>query len=91
MACINCSTEEDHATTLMPCRCCALLDKDESIKNVKWCSVCQAHICSACAKDPVRRTRAFVKDKTEKVVNIVENLMGKKKRADKDDQTETSA
>lgn len=43
------------------CDVCRLLDGDRSIKAVRYCGGCDANLCAACARNPIRRARAALK------------------------------
>jgi len=43
------------------CEVCRLIDKDESIKQVKFCTFCQVNICCECEKRYDRRFFAMLK------------------------------
>ena len=43
------------------CRCCELVDKDITLKPVKYCKVCDALICDLCRFNIIKRTKAFLK------------------------------
>jgi len=58
MSCTNCSS-----VTNSYCRVCQLLDNDNTIKKVKFCGFCNAHICESCEGDIGRRFEAFKKAK----------------------------
>lgn len=73
MSCANCGRwGEDSTDTRMACRVCELIDDDVSIKRVKWCSDCKAHICQECWNDIPRRVAAFAKNVVEKVVDAIQ-------------------
>ena len=41
------------------CGCCVILDRDMSVKPVKWCQMCQAWLCDGCRGNWWRRAQAF--------------------------------
>jgi len=43
------------------CKVCELLDQDEKVKQVKWCTICGQYICDECNTDLDRRWAAFLK------------------------------
>ena len=48
------------------CKACELLDKDHSIKEVKFCKVCEETLCEPCEKNLLRRAKAALKQLTNK-------------------------
>ena len=72
MACTSCSQ-----TTSSVCKVCALLDGDESIKQVKYCDFCNVHICASCEGNIVRRFDAFKKAKVGKLKDAWNALIEK--------------
>jgi hypothetical protein len=40
------------------CDVCTLVDGDSAAKEVGYCSRCNAWMCAACRRDPVRRAKA---------------------------------
>lgn len=52
---------EGNGETLAPCRCCQLLDQDNTQKKVEYCKLCKVYLCATCRKNPVRRILAFGK------------------------------
>ncbi len=41
------------------CDVCVLVDGDHSLKEVGYCSICDAHICQACQPNLVKRANAM--------------------------------
>lgn len=46
----------------MPCRVCELVDRDFTIKKVKYCDFCEAYICKHCETNVLRRAKAALID-----------------------------
>jgi hypothetical protein len=42
------------------CKVCELVDKDNSVKIVVFCSFCGVYICNKCNSDYFKRMEAFV-------------------------------
>ena len=42
------------------CKVCELVDDDSSIKQVFYCSTCQAYICLACRPNFLKRAKAVI-------------------------------
>jgi len=41
------------------CDVCVLVDGDHGVKQVGYCSLCNAWMCEACRSDTVRRAKAW--------------------------------
>ena len=48
------------------CDVCRILDKDKTIKEVYFCSECNAYICAKCEPNYFRRGMAAIKQKLTK-------------------------
>ena len=55
MACLNCKDK-----ILGVCKVCELVDGDESVKEVAFCTFCGVYICNKCNSDYIKRMEAFV-------------------------------
>ena len=78
MPCKDCFGVEK-ADVRHTCRVCELMDNDTSIKRVKYCSLCSAYICEKHRGLSLYRVLAVLKDKKEKVVEVVKRRGRKKK------------
>lgn len=51
------------------CRVCQLVDKDEEIKTIEYCFVCDAWICKDCEPKLLKRAKAKLIEMTNKIRN----------------------
>lgn len=70
MACQNCTPKTENDTTEAQCSVCVEVNNDTSVKNVFWCEVCKAYICTVHQTDYVARMAAAIKVKAKKVINF---------------------
>lgn len=55
---MGCTTCKDKISGV--CKVCELVDGDNSVKIVAFCSFCDVYICAKCNSDYIKRMEAFV-------------------------------
>lgn len=69
MACINCKDKTNGY-----CKVCQLLDGDNTVKKVYFCSMCNAHICEPCSENIERRWSAFLATKKAQAREVARGI-----------------
>ena len=67
--CVTCGSENEYNNGT--CDCCKLTDGDEKQKQVRWCTMCSAFICSECENDYPKRVRAFFNNAGNKIKELI--------------------
>lgn len=70
MTCINCDINKPSRVTSI-CRCCQLVDGDETQKAVWFCSTCDVYLCKECWNNKSKRGHAAILHAANKFITWI--------------------
>ncbi len=56
------------------CDCCSLVDDDNRFKLVTKCEECGAYLCADCKRKWMKRGKAMILDKTDKILKYLDKI-----------------